>query len=61
MKSLERRRRQGLQLDSTDLPLSPRYLEALRERGLRVVSKSKWNNTVVVALPLRRKHCIITP
>ena len=51
MKSLERRRRQGLQLDSTDLPLSPRYLEALHERGLRVVGKSKWNNTVVVALP----------
>lgn len=51
MKSLERRRRQGLAVDSTDLPLSPRYLEALRERGLRVVSQSKWNNTVVVVLP----------
>ena len=50
-KSIERRRRQGLSVDSTDLPLSPRYLDALRERGLRVVSRSKWNNTVVVALP----------
>ena len=51
MKSLERRRRQGLSLDSTDLPLSPRYLKALRERGLHIVSQSKWNNTVVVVLP----------
>lgn len=51
MKSLERRRRQGLQLDSTDLPVSQRYLGELSQRGLRVVSKSKWNNTVVVALP----------
>ena len=51
MKSLERRRRQGLSLDSTDLPLSPRYLNALRERGLHIVSQSKWNNTVVVVLP----------
>jgi len=51
MKSLERRRRQGLMVDSTDLPLSSRYLEALREQGLKVVSQSKWNNTVVVALP----------
>ena len=50
MKSLERRKRQGLSLDSTDLPVSPRYLQQLREQGLRVVSQSKWNNSVVVAL-----------
>ncbi|MCR5132001.1 MAG: S8 family serine peptidase [Prevotella sp.] len=51
MKSLERRRRQGLSIDSTDLPISERYLSKLRQLGLKVVSKSKWNNTVVVALP----------
>jgi subtilisin family serine protease len=48
-KSLERRRRQGLQLDSTDLPLSPKYLNRIAEtKGVEIVSKSKWNNTVLV-------------
>ena len=50
-KSLLRRQRQGLAVDSTDLPISPRYLELLAEAELRVVSRSRWTNTVVVALP----------
>lgn len=53
LRSLARRQRQGLSLDSTDLPVSPRYLTALEELGLQVVRKSKWNNTVVVRV--RRK------
>ena len=51
MKSVERRYRQGLPIDSTDLPISPYYLQNLAESGIKVVSRSKWNNTVVVALP----------
>ena len=47
-KSIERRRRQGLRLDSTDLPVSPRYVEAIKARGVSVVGTSKWNNTVLV-------------
>ena len=48
-KSIERRRRQGLQLDSTDLPVSPAYLKAIRSRrGVDIVGTSRWNNTVVV-------------
>lgn len=53
LRSLARRQRQGLSLDSTDLPVSPRYLTALEKLGLQVVRKSKWNNTVVVRV--RRK------
>ena len=48
VKSLERRRRQSLTLDSTDLPVSPAYIERIETTGLEVVSKSRWNNTVVV-------------
>jgi len=48
-KSVSRRRRQGLQLDSTDLPVSPRYLKIIRSQvNVEIVGKSRWNNTVVV-------------
>ena len=48
-KSVERRRRQGLPLDSTDLPVSPHYLRTIQgHRGVSIVGKSRWNNTVVV-------------
>ena len=47
-KSLNRRRRQGLQLDSTDLPVSPAYIKTLAAQpGIRIVGKSRWNNTVL--------------
>lgn len=48
-KSVERRRRQGLSVDSTDLPLSPVYLKTIQaQAGVRIVAKSRWNNTVVI-------------
>lgn len=49
-KSLERRQRLGLKVDSFDLPISPRYLSALKKTGVKVFNQSKWNNTVVVEL-----------
>ena len=48
-KAVERRRRQGLPVDSTDLPVSPSYLEQISSfKGISIVSMSKWNNTVLV-------------
>ena len=60
-KSIERRKRQGLALDSTDLPVSNRYLrliektsaEVIRESKKRstewdIIGTSRWNNTVLV-------------
>jgi hypothetical protein len=48
-RSIERRRRQGLSLDSTDLPVSPQYLKQLRaQKGMSVIGKSRWNNTVLM-------------
>ena len=47
-KSVERRRRQGLPLDSTDLPVSPKYLKTIKaQKGVYIVGTSRWNNTVV--------------
>lgn len=47
-RALERRMRQVLSIDSTDLPVCREYVDAIAATGAQPVSKSKWNNTVVV-------------
>lgn len=47
-RSIERRRRQHIAVDSTDLPVSEVYIRLLQDEGVEVVSRSKWNNTVLV-------------
>lgn len=47
-RALERRNRQQLPIDSTDLPVSRVYMEELAATGARLVASSKWNNTVVL-------------
>lgn len=49
-RSLERRRRQGLSLDVSDLPISPAYMDSVRKAGIEIVGKSKWNNTLLVRI-----------
>jgi len=48
LKSIERRKRQNLPVDSFDLPLDPTYLKAISEIGATIRSYSKWVNTVLV-------------
>jgi hypothetical protein len=47
-RAMERRTKQELPVDSTDLPVCRTYIHALTEKGAQPVSTSKWNNTVVV-------------
>lgn len=60
-KSIERRKKQGLPLDSTDLPVSTGYLKAIERMAYeanrntkkltvesRVIGTSRWNNSVLV-------------
>ena len=47
-KAIERRKRQRLKVDSTDLPVNPRYTSLFRHDNTEVLGTSKWNNTVVV-------------
>ena len=47
-KSIERRVRQNLPVDSVDLPLDSKYLDAISETGANIRTYSKWVNTVVV-------------
>ena len=48
-KSIERRKRQGLRVDSTDLPVPALKVSQLHTRGTRVLGTSRWNNTVLVS------------
>lgn len=52
-RAIERRVRQHLPVDSTDLPVCRTYIEGLRRTGGKVLNHSKWNNTVVVQLSRR--------
>ena len=47
-RALERRNRQQLPVDETDLPVSQQYVKELLGTGTRLVTTSKWNNTVVL-------------
>ncbi len=47
-RALERRRRQRIAVDSTDLPVSQKYIDAVATKGVSVVGKSKWNNSLLV-------------
>lgn len=47
-KSIERRKRQKLKIDSTDLPIPEEQLMRFNVKGAKIMGKSKWNNTVIV-------------
>ena len=47
-RSIERRRRQGLPLDSTDLPVSSHYLRQIEKTAVSIVGQSRWQNSVLV-------------
>jgi subtilisin family serine protease len=47
-RSIDRRKRQHISIDETDLPVSPEYLDSLKKRGLEIVHASKWLNGATV-------------
>lgn len=50
-RALDRRERQGIDLDWSDLEVSPQYQQQLTEAGLKIISRSRWLNSVVVMNP----------
>lgn len=48
-KAVERRRKQNLPIDSTDLPVCRKYLNEIRKQGVNIVLTGKWNNFVTVS------------
>lgn len=48
-KSVLRRTKQGIAIDSTDLPVTPRYLDSIRSvPGVTLLNVSKWLNQVLI-------------
>ena len=48
-KAIARRVRQGLPIDSTDLPVCAKYVDEIRQAGVRVLLTGKWENFVTVS------------
>lgn len=64
-KSIERRKRQNLAVDSTDLPVNPKYLQMLNIDNVNIVGVSRWHNSVLVyttdtanIVPLEMMECV---
>lgn len=49
-RSIERRRKQNLPLDSTDLPVTPKYVRQIESSRAVIIGESKWNNTVLAQM-----------
>jgi len=47
-KALERRERFNIHTDESDLPVSENYISTITSTGLRVITKSRWFNYVIV-------------
>ena len=55
-RAIERRQKQGISIDSTDLPVDPEYFQQIQSTGATIRSHSKWMKTVVVHAP--DDHCL---
>ncbi len=48
-RSIDRRTRYGIAIDSTDLPITPRYIDSIRLAGaVTILNSSKWLNQVAI-------------
>ncbi len=48
-RSIQRRTRYGIAIDSTDLPITPRYIDSIKMAGaVTILNSSKWLNQVLI-------------
>lgn len=47
-RSIERRKRQGVNINNSDLPISTEYINEIEKLGCTVVAKSKWLQTISI-------------
>jgi len=49
-RSIERRQRQEIAIDQSDLPVDPNYIDQVRDAGAEILNVSKWFNSVTVRI-----------
>lgn len=49
-KAILRRQKQGISIKNNDLPISPEYLQNIKNTGAKIRSASKWLNTISVEI-----------
>jgi hypothetical protein len=47
-KAIERRLRQRISFDQADIPVNDQYLKGVSNTGIRILTRSRWFNTVVI-------------
>ncbi|MBN1768650.1 MAG: S8 family peptidase [Prolixibacteraceae bacterium] len=50
-RAIERRIRQNIAIDSTDLPVNPAFIDSLNSMGLKVKHTSRWFNAAIITTP----------
>lgn len=50
-RAIERRNRQGIAIDSTDLPVHPHFIDSINTLGFKVKHTSRWMNGAIAYLP----------
>ncbi len=53
-RSVTRRTKQNIRIDSTDLPVVPRYLDSLKRTGAKVVYPLRWLNGAVIEATMQQ-------
>lgn len=56
--SLARRNAMGIGFDASDLPVYSPYVDALRAKGFKVLSVSRWLNAAVVEMPAAQREAL---
>lgn len=49
-RALDRRSKQYIEVNESDLPLSTQYIERIEQLNFKIIAKSKWLNTVCIAV-----------
>lgn len=48
-RSIDRRTKHGIEIDSTDLPLNPLFIDSLRSMGFSIKHTSRWINGIIAS------------
>jgi len=57
-RAIERRKKQGININIRDLPVNLNYIQTIKNLGARILFASKWMNAVLIELPANHLNSI---